>query len=164
MGGIQDGARARGASPPAHAARRRFARTPHPPTPPPRDRLPAPQQKEAAAAAREELAAEKAASKARAEAAFQRWVVDKAVHDEALQLLPQLAAHGRNDDSWRNVGIAYAYCQVYLKEKHTQFDVDVSENPKRSFEATFGSWTRKSHAYDEVRRAPPRCVVASRRA
>lgn len=129
-----------------------------PPAPPPH---PLQKQKEAAAAALARAAEEKAAKQATADAAFQRWVVDKSVHDEALELLPKLVAHGRNEDTWRAVGLAYAYCHVYLDEKHRQFAVDVSENPKRSFEATFSAWTRKSHGFDEVRRF--RCTCVTRR-
>lgn len=44
----------------------------------------------------------------RAEAAFGRWVIDKAVHDDALAIMPKLAARGSTEESWREVLLAYA--------------------------------------------------------
>ena len=46
---------------------------------------------------------------ATADAAFGRWVVDKAVHDDALELLPQLSALGSAEEDWRSVLNAFAH-------------------------------------------------------
>jgi hypothetical protein len=86
------------------------------------------QAEEAAEAAR--VAA--AEAKRTADAAFGRWVVDKAVHDEALALLPRLGPMGASEEDWQALLTMYANVQSYLKDQHAQFAVDVNENPKRS--------------------------------
>ena len=104
--------------------------------------------------AAEEAAAAAAAAAAKqqktADAAFGRWVIDKAVHDEALALLPTLGAMGGEEEGWNALLTAYAYTHCYLSDQHSQFQVDVNENPKRSLEHVFAGFTRKYHSYARV--------------
>jgi hypothetical protein len=103
-----------------------------------------------------EAAAKKAATQAKADAAFGRWVIDKRVHDTALALLPSLTPMGSSDEDWAAVLTAYAYTHCYLSDQHSQFAVDVNENPKRSLEHVFTRFTQKFHGFDKVSRALPR--------
>ena len=81
-------------------------------------------------------------------------MVDKRVHDDALALLPRLSSMGSSDEDWGAVLSAYAYTFCFLSDQHTQFAVDVNENPKRSLEHVFAGFTRKYHGFDKVRHAP----------
>ena len=105
----------------------------------------------ARAEAEEAAAAEKAKAQRTADAAFGRWVVDKRVHDDALAVLPRLSSLGSAEEDWQALLSMYAYCHAYLSDQHTQFAVDVSENPKRSLEHVFAGFSRKYHGFDKVR-------------
>ena len=103
-------------------------------------------------AAAEERAKRDVQSRA-AEAAFTRWTIDKAVHDRALAVFPQLApSRGAGDDEWREVTLALAYTQVYLDERFKELSGDYTTkiSNERSLDRAFLTWTRKAHGYDKV--------------
>ena len=94
----------------------------------------------------------KAAAQEVANVAFNRWTVDKSVHDEALELVPQLGVHRAQDDAaWKEVGVAMAYVHLFVEARHRALNAVVDANPKRSIEYTFLTWSRRNHAFDSVR-------------
>ena len=98
------------------------------------------------------VAEAKAAAQEVANVAFNRWTVDKSVHDEALELVPQLGVHRAQDDAaWKEVGVAMAYVHLFVEARHRALNAVVDANPKRSIEYTFLTWSRRNHAFDSVR-------------
>lgn len=86
-----------------------------------------------------------------AHVAFNRWNVDKSVYDVALELVPQLStSRAQDDEKWKEVGTALAYTYWHVKDRHKLMGTQVDENPKRSLEYSFMTWSRKNHAFDSV--------------
>ena len=79
-------------------------------------------------------------------------MVDKRVHDDALEIIHRLGPMGSSDEDWNAVLMAYAYTFNYLSDQHSLFAVNVAENPKRSLEHVFAGFTRRTHGFDKVRR------------
>jgi hypothetical protein len=66
------------------------------------------------------------------------------------------AAHAQEEDQWRAVAQALTYTQVYLEERVKYLvglgghGVAHAENPKRSLEHAFMTWSKKYHIVDQV--------------
>jgi hypothetical protein len=97
------------------------------------------------------------------------------VHDAALELMPAVGVHRAQDEAtWREVGVVLAHVHLAVEARHKALNAHVDENPKRSVEYTFLTWSRRNHAFDSVRGravarwhavppwAPPRARRAAR--